>query len=143
MCHGLIHPRGGETEARRGWELPKVMVRESHSQICISRCSSTLPCCLLCSWSRMDLPTCGSWGGSLGSSARPSPKPRCPEPSLCRWWGPEVSEWVWEVSSSAPGSDLLQRTLVAQLLVPASVALKDTQQQPIRMLNKSSLGGPF
>lgn len=54
-----------------------------------------------------------------------------------------MSEWVWEVSSSAPGSDLLQRTLVAQLLVPASVALKDTQQQPIRMLNKSSLGGPF
>lgn len=43
MCHGLIRPRGGETEARRGWELPKVMVRESHSQICISRCSSHTP----------------------------------------------------------------------------------------------------
>lgn len=81
--------REEETEAQRHRELPGLWLESSRaSSVSALLLSATalpmLACCLPCSWSRGDFPTCGPWSGSLGSSAGSSPKPRCPEPSGCR-----------------------------------------------------------
>lgn len=90
ICHVLIHrlvsevgrlKPGGAGSHLRSW-LESSRARSISSLLPSAAALPTLPCCLLCSWSSMDLPTCGLWGGSLGSSAslpqsRGAQSPQC------------------------------------------------------------------